>query len=472
MSVKINALSKKLCQGVHQMKNQSILYKTTYIFLPLLFSFCLLLALHAQVTQAVPNAPGDLDTTFGSNGVVIEDIGGFDVGRGIAIRSDNKIWAIADSFNGSFTASQSYLLLYNSNGTLDATFGTAGVALITSINPSANDGVSDIVLQSDGKVVIAGSVDTNGNNDFAVFRFAADGTADNSFGNGGVITTPISISGDDEATSIVVQSDGKIVAAGNVTNNDFALVRYEDTGSLDTTFGNGGVITTNFPIGTSSGVDRAYDVIEQTDGKIVAVGYSAGRFGIARYTSEGEQDSSFGHSGIISTVVGTDPFLSAYAVAEQSDGKLLVSGTGYNDIDGHYAWTLVRYNEDGSLDTSFGTGGIVKTDFGGSSTSYAMQILPNGKIILVGDGSNGSNGLGVTIVQYNADGSLDTSFGSGGVVHTTSGARATEVLVQVDGKLVVSGYATASAPPEELFLARYEGVDLGQTVYLPFVVKP
>lgn len=454
------------------MKNQSVLQKIFYLLFPLFFALGLLQILHTQIIRAVPNAPGDLDTSFGVNGVVIEDVGGFDVGRGLALRSDNKIWVIADSFNGSFTAVQNYLLLYNSDGTLDATFGTGGVASITPINPTADDGVAAITLQSDGKVVVAGSVDTNGNKDFAVFRFLADGSVDSAFGVGGVITTPVNVSADDEAASVIVQSDGKIVAAGNVTNNDFALVRYENDGSLDTTFGVGGVVTTNFPIGMSSGVDRAYDVIEQSDGKIVAVGYSASRFGIARYTTNGELDSSFGIGGIISTVVGTDPLLSAYAVAQQLDGKLLVSGTGYNDVDGHYDWTLVRYNVDGSLDTDFGTDGIVKTDFGGSSTSYDMQLLPNGKIILVGDGSDGSNGLGVSLIQFNQDGSLNTSFGVGGIVHTSSGTRATDVIVQPDGNLLVLGYAVVTAPPEDIFLARYEGINFGNKIYLPYVVKP
>ncbi|MCA9899305.1 MAG: hypothetical protein H6654_02890 [Ardenticatenaceae bacterium] len=454
------------------MKNQSALPKIIYLILPLVVALGLLSAMHAQIIRAVPNAPGDLDTSFGVNGVVIEDVGGFDVGRGLALRSDNKIWVIADSFNGSFTAVQSYLLLYNSDGTLNTAFGTNGVASITPINPAARDGVLEIALQPDGKVVVAGSVDTNGNKDFAVFRFTAEGLLDSSFGVGGVITTPVSASDYDEAAGLVIQSDGKIVAAGNVGINDFALVRYEKDGSLDTAFGVGGIVTTDFPIGVSSGEDRAYDVIEQFDGKIVAVGYSSGRFGVARYTASGALDSSFGNSGIISTVVGSDPFLAANAVAQQADGKLLVSGTGYNDVDGHYAWTLVRYNSDGSLDTDFGTDGIIKTDFGGNSTSNYMQLLPNGKIVLVGDGNDGSNGLGVSIVQYNQDGSLDTSFGTGGVVHTSSGTRATRVIVQPDGQLLVLGYATTSTAPEDIFLARYEGINFGNKIYLPFVVKP
>jgi uncharacterized delta-60 repeat protein len=425
--------------------------------------------MQSYIIKATPNAPGNLDTTFGNNGVVIEDIGGSDVPRGLALRSDNKIWVIVDSFDINFTSAQSYLLLYNSDGTLDTTFGTNGMVSISPINSVTDDGVAAIVLQPDGKIVIGGSVDTDGNKNFAVFRFTDAGAVDTTFGTGGVITTPVSLSADDEAASVAIQADGKIVAAGNVGNSDFALVRYEPDGSPDPTFGVGGIVTTNFPIGMSSGVEWANDVIIQSDDKIVAAGRSSGRFGVARYNTDGTLDSSFGNMGVVSTVVGLDPFMSAYAVAQQADGKLLVSGTGYNDVDGNYAWALVRYNSDGSLDTDFGTDGIVKTDFGGNSTSYDLLIRPNGKIVLVGDGSDDVNGLGMSIVQYNEDGTLDTSFGSGGVVHTGSGARAWDVIIQPDGKLVVLGYA--SLPPDDIFLARYKDVDL-EYVYLPIVIRP
>ena len=456
------------------MTTQTLLQRNIYLLLSAFVAVGLLATMRSHVIKATPNAPGDLDTTFGNNGVVIEGIGGNDVPRGLALRSDNKIWVIVDSFNTNFTSTQSYLLLYNADGTLDATFGTNGIDSIVPINPTADDGVSGVILQSDGKIVIGGSVDTSGNDDFAVFRFMDDGSVDSSFGMGGVVTTPVSLSADDEAASVAIQADGKIVAAGNVENIDFALVRYQPDGSLDTTFGVGGVVTTNFPIGMSSGAEWANDVIVQSDGKIVAAGRSSGVFGIARYETNGSLDNSFGNNGIVTTSVGIDPFLSAYGVVQQPDGKLLVAGTGYNDVDSNYAWALVRYNTDGSLDQTFGTNGLVKTDFGGHSTSYDLLIRPDGRIVLVGDGSDGSpsGGLGVSIVQYNQDGSIDTSFGIGGSVHTSSGSRASDVIVQPDGKLIVLGYSSTIGPPEDLFMARYEYVESASELYLPVVIKP
>lgn len=452
------------------MSSRNRLHRNSFIFLSLFLALAALLALQLHLTQATPEAAGDLDTTFGTNGVTITHINGNDTPNGMALRADGKFFVIAEA--DFMSSSQSVMLLYNADGTLDVSFGSSGVEVLTPFNVGFAGQATAVALQSDGKPVVAGFLNTGGNKNFAVTRYFSDGSVDTGFGVNGVVTTPVSLSFDDEPTSLAIQSDGKIVAAGHTQNIDFALVRYESDGTLDTNFGVGGVVTTNFPIGSSGGVDVANDVIVQSDGKIVAAGRSAGRFGVARYNNNGSLDSTFGVGGVVSTVVGLDPFMAAYAVVQQPDGKLLVSGTGFNDIDGHYAYALVRYNTNGSLDTGFGTGGIVKTDFGGSSTSYDLVLRPDGKIVLVGDGSNGTGGLGVSLVQFNEDGSLDTTFGSGGVVHTAAGTRATDVLLQPDGKLIVLGYVAPSAPPVDLFLARYDYKDLSYTIYLPFVVRP
>ncbi len=451
------------------MSSRNVLHRNSVLFLSLFFALASLLALQFHLTQATPQAPGDLDTTFGTNGVTITHVNGNDVPYGLALRSDGKFFVIAEA--DFMSSSQSVMLLYNADGTLDSGFGSSGVNVLTPFNVGFAGQATAVALQSDGKPVVAGFLSTGGNKNFAVTRYLSDGSVDTGFGVNGVVTTPVSLTFDDEATSLAIQADGSIVAAGHTQNIDFALVRYDADGALDLTFGVGGVVTTNFPIGTSGGVDVANDVIIQSDGKIVAAGRSAGRFGVARYNTNGSPDTSFGVGGVVSTVVGMDPFMAAYAVVQQPDGKLLVGGTGYNDVDSHYAYALVRYNTDGSLDTDFGTDGIAKTDFGDSSTSYDMVLRPDGKIVLVGDGSNGTSGLGVSLVQFNEDGSLDTAFGSGGVVHTAAGTRATDVLLQPDGKLIVLGYVATSAPPVDLFLARYDYQDLAYEIYLPLTIK-
>jgi uncharacterized delta-60 repeat protein len=452
------------------MSSRNRLLRNSVLFLSLFFALGALLGLQFHLTQATPQAAGDLDTTFGTNGVTITHINGNDTPNGMALRADGKFFVIAEA---DFTSSsQSVMLLYKTDGTLDASFGSSGVQVLTPFNVGFAGQATAVALQSDGKPVVAGFLSTGGNKNFALTRYLSDGSLDTAFGVNGVVTTPVSLTFDDEPTSLVIQPDGKIVAAGQTQNIDFALVRYDADGALDATFGVGGVVTTNFPIGMSGGVDVANDVIIQSDGKLVAAGRSAGRFGVARYNTNGSLDSSFGVGGVVSTVVGMDPFMAAYAVVQQPDGKLLVGGTGYNDIDGHYAYALVRYNADGSLDTAFGTDGIVKTDFGGGSTSYDLVLRPDGKIVLVGDGSNGTSGLGVSLVQFDEDGSLDATFGSGGVVHTAVGTRATDVLLQPDGKLIVLGYVAPSAPPVDLFLARYDYLDMAYEIYLPLTLKP
>ncbi|MEZ4641124.1 MAG: hypothetical protein R3E31_00005 [Chloroflexota bacterium] len=452
------------------MSSRNLLQRNSVIFLSLIFALAMLLALQFQFTHATPHAAGDLDPAFGTNGVTLTNINGNDVPYGIALRSDGKFFVIAEA---DFTSSsQSVMLLYNTDGTLDASFGSSGVNVLTPFNVGFNGQATAVALQSDGKPVVAGFLSTGGNKNFAVTRYQSDGSLDTGFGVNGLITTPVSLTFDDEPTSLAIQSDGKIVAAGQTQNIDFALVRYEADGTLDTTFGVGGVVTTNFPIGMSGGVDVANDVIIQSDGKIVAAGRSAGRFGVARYNTNGSLDTSFGVGGVVSTVVGMDPFMAAYAVVQQPDGKLLVGGTGYNDVDSHYAYALVRYNTDGSLDTNFGTDGITKIDFGGGSTSYDLVLRPDGKIVMVGDGSNGTNGLGVSLVQFNEDGSVDTTFGAGELCIPAAGTRATDAVLQPNGKLIVMGYFTSFSTPEDIFLARYDYQDLSYEIYLPFVVKP
>jgi len=452
------------------MSSRNLLHRNSVLFLSLFFALVALVALQFQLTQATPHAAGDLDTTFGTNGVTITHINGNDTPNGMALRADGKFFVIAEA--DFMSSSQSVMLLYNADGTLDSGFGSSGVNVLTPFNVGFAGQATAVALQSDGKPVVAGFLSTSGNKNFAVTRYLSDGSVDTGFGVNGVVTTPVSLTFDDEATSLAIQADGSIVAAGHTQNIDFALVRYDADGALDLTFGVGGVVTTNFPIGTSGGLDVANDVIIQSDGKIVAVGRSASRFGVARYNTNGSPDTAFGVGGVVSTVVGMDPFMAAYTVLQQPDGKLLVGGTGYNDVDSHYAYALVRYNTDGSLDSDFGTDGIAKTDFGDSSTSYDMILRPDGKIVLVGDGSNGTSGLGVSLVQFNEDGSLDTAFGSGGVVHTAVGTRATDVLLQPDGKLIVLGYFASFAAPEDLFLARYDYQDLAYKIYLPLTLTP
>jgi uncharacterized delta-60 repeat protein len=241
---------------------------------------------------------------------------------------------------------------------------------------------------------------------------ATGGALDRSFGEGGKVITHVTRHGD-EATAVAIQADGKIVVAGSSfgPNPRFALVRYRKDGSLNATFGGDGKITTDF----TKGADGANAVAIQADGKIVAAGHAGfGDFALARYNTDGTLDSTFGRDGRVRTDLDGD-FDVAYALAISADGKILVAG-GTDDA-GDQRTALVRYTTDGTLDPTFGGDGTV-IGLGGYALDVA--ILPDGKILT-------SN----PVVRYNADGSSDHAFGGG-----RSGS---DMAIQTDGK-IVSGW--------------------------------
>ena len=229
--------------------------------------FSLLIAVGAHPVVA---ADGDLDTSFGTGGKVVTSfLGQDDFVRSVAIQSDGKIVVAGETKNGTYD--EFALARYNPDGTLDTSFGNSGGKMITNSNNNG-DHARSVAIQSDGKIVLAGAGDNTGNDDFALYRYNTDGSLDSSFGTGGKVFTAVG-SGNDFAESVAIQSDGKIVVAGysyNGSNDDFALVRYNTDGSLDTSFDSDGKVTTD----VGSGSDVANSVAIQSDGKIVAAGNS------------------------------------------------------------------------------------------------------------------------------------------------------------------------------------------------------
>ena len=250
---------------------------------------------------------------------------------------------------------------------------------------------------------------------------AAPGDLDLTFGNGGIVNT----SGNHRllfASAMAIQSDGKIVAVGEGAGSDwdFAVVRYNTNGSLDSSFGGTGIVITpirNFP-------DGALSVAIQTDGKIVAAGYSYNRpgsssFAVVRYNTNGSLDTSFNGTGIVTTYIG-NPWGLAYSVAIQTDGKIVAAGQSGNGLDNDFA--LVRYNTDGSLDTSFGGTGIVITPVGNSQDrANSVAIQADGKIVAAGTSYNDITGSGFAVVRYTTFGQL--------TLHLTAPAKLSPRLV-------------------------------------------
>jgi uncharacterized delta-60 repeat protein len=415
--------------------------------------------------QIIYAGAADLDLTFDTDGKVTTDFSaGNDLGRGVAIQPDGKIIVVGrmvDSSNTDFAVAR-----YNVDGSLDSSFGIGGK--VNTDFDLGDDEAFAVVLQFDGKIIVAGSSFSNGGTyDFAVVRYNFDGSLDQSFGAGGKVVTDFA--GDsDEARAVAVQSDGKIVAAGSMfnmtTGSDFAVARYNPDGSLDNFFGFNGKVNTDF---FSSDFDEGYAVLLQPDEKIVVAGRRSNGtdldIALARYNPDGSLDDSFSNDGqVITDITGQDD--EAFGVAYQTDGKLVVAGG--TTSGGTYDFVAARYSSDGHLDNTFSFDGIVITDFGAPfDEAIGVTIQNDGKIIVAGYTNNGGDGS-FALVRYESDGTPDVTFDNDGTVTTDFGGSdvALAVALQADGKIVAAGYSL-NGGVGDFAVARYEGDPAPQCLY-------
>ena len=421
----------------------------------------LILILLAAPTPSLYAASGDLDNTFGNGGKVVTDFAGTnDEAHVIAIQPDGKIILAgrAETMPSSLFTSIA-LVRYMPNGNLDSSFGNSGKV---TTDFGGFGFVVDMALQHDGKILVVGNtspISRSQSPQSFIFRYNTDGSLDGDFGSVGRVTVNELVRGD----ALALQSDNKIVIAGSGSvANDFSVARYNPDGSLDTSFGRNGSTTTH--LGPS---DTLTDIILQPDGKIVAVGSSrTARLGfsgtsilaLARYNPDGGLDTNFGSAGkIIASELGSPT--EALAVILQGDGKIVVAGIP----------NLVRYNSNGTLDTSFGSGGRVITP---GVTASAVVLQSNGKIVTGGTTTGGQGDF--SVVRYNADGSLDISFGSSGISLTDFSSRSDilsrsdhvfDLALQPDGHILAAGvtfFPTLTEPRtgnSDFALARYQGDD-------------
>jgi uncharacterized delta-60 repeat protein len=393
---------------------------------------------------------------------------GSDFGQAVAIDSQGRIIVAGSSSNGSTT--DFAVARYNANGSLDPSFGPAHDGKVTTDFFGADDSANSVAIDAQGRVVVAGS-DFQGDNDFAVARYNDSGTLDTTFGpnhNGKVTVdfTPLGMD-DDVATAVAIDSQGRIVLAGTSNQGgtfDFALARLNGDGSRDATFGTNpapkqGEVTT--PIGSDS--DVANGVAIDSQDRIVAAGHAflggtAGDdFALARYTPGGVLDTSFNGTGKVTTPFGTTVDI-AQAVSIDSQGRIVAvgrAGTG-NDTD----FALARYTPGGTLDTSFNGSGKVTTPIGaGSDIARAAAIDPQGRVVASGKSSNGVND-DFALARYNANGTLDTSFNGSGKVTTPFGSSSQEaalgVAIDPAGRIVAAG-TSSIGPNGDFALARYIG---------------
>ncbi len=416
-----------------------------------------------------------LDNTFGTDGTVRNYILGgdstSDFARAIAIQPDGKIVVTGITLAKSVPNNAFAVVRYDTNGTLDKTFGTGGMVIAGSDDWHA----TSMAIQIDGKIVVAGSADlspsayaSNNTYEFGLYRFNSNGTLDNSFGKAGEINKSI-IGGDstwDKGYSVAIQPDGKIVVAGLSQDSGktaFALARFNSDGTVDKTFGKNGT-TRNYIAGSDSSDDEAHAVSIQSDGKIVAAGYSVNpysatpnAFALARYNIDGTIDSTFGFEGTVRVAV-PDPGNPnevglAYSVVVLPDSKILAGGYS-NDL----GFTVVRFDSNGTIDDTFGVMGAATTFISGSDgtddEAHSMAVGTDGKIVLAGrsslPGQNSNDAF--AIACFNSDGSLDKNFGTNGsMVANISGGdssddEANAVVIQSDGKIVAAGYSEGTPP--------------------------
>ena len=404
---------------------------------------------------------GDLDPAFGSGGKVTTDMGSNEGAQAIALQSDGKLivagWVGTKKKGGNFAVAR-----YNRDGSLDSSFGTYGVADYDFDRNT--DNVAAVAIQSDGKIVLAGVVVSTQSRsfDFGLARLNADGSLDFSFGSGGRIVLDF-YGHEDRVLGVAIQSDGKIVAAGHCYTAQgpaFALARFNPDGSADTSFGSGGKVDTDFFNSGSTG--RA--VVIQSDGRILLAGAAIGNFALARYSSDGTLDPTFGEGGKVTTDFqsGIDW---ATAVFIQPDGKILAAGgSAHGAAGGDFA--LARYNTDGSVDPSFGENGTVATDFFGNyDSAYGVLLQPDGRILATGYALTSADysSSDFALARYNSNGSLDTSFGFNGKVSTDffgDEDSAFEAVLTHNGRVIAAGYSVRGSTHADIALACYKAFEV------------
>lgn len=380
------------------------------------------------------NNDGTADTNFGTNGLVTSDIlGTFDNNIILTRNANGQIimGGYTDQSTGSFDFT---LFRYSADGVPDASFGSGGSFL--DFIPSSAFSYNYVFGQQDSKLLVLGASNDGVTKTF-LSRFNSNGSVDNTYGQSGVAILPTLLA------NYSFQPDGKVLAIGSSdggNGGNFQLWRFNADGTADNGFGNAGTVISDF-----GGNENPYYGAVQTDGKIVAVGYQYTDIGnqllVARYNSNGSLDNSFGNSGFTTVVGETETYPSSILV--QPDGKILIISHGYlHPPDYSYFYfdiVLVRLNPDGSPDNTFGQSGVWIKDHGPREFAGILALQADNKILYTYFA--GQDQFSYYAERLNADGTLDNSFGINGDVN----AKGTGVLIQQDQKILLSGGSVGPA---------------------------
>ena len=427
-------------------------------------------------TVMVSAADSDLDPSFDGDGIVTTDHGEFEQFNDIAIQPDGKIVAAGHSgiFHGSTQEPLSMMIArYNADGSLDATFGSGGI-VTTDIGTYAK--AWTVAIQADGKILIGGRSGSIFEADFTLVRYNPNGSLDTSFGTGGIVIT--SFGAFSQIEDVAIQPDGKIVVTGDAPSfgtstslSIFTMARYNTDGSLDATFDGDGVsqaVPDGFPLSPAI-VPQAMAL--QADQKIAVAGFcvidSSLKFCVSRYNSNGLLDNTFDSDGLVMTDFDSSFGGFANDLSIQPDNKIVASGQSFSPSGVIPA--LARYNPNGSLDTSFDSDGRVTMPNSVQFESTAFALQSNGKMVIVGRDFSLLFNSAIAVACFNSDGSMDETFGSGGILTTpvgTGSSAAFAVAIQTDGRIVAGGYSNFTAGLEAI-LSDFALVRYGEVVNHP-----
>jgi uncharacterized delta-60 repeat protein len=378
-------------------------------------------------------APGQLDGAFGANGKVTTDVGGADWAGSAAIAPGGALVVAGGSDRDAVVAR------YDAAGRLDPSFG-AGGTVVTDLG--GDEAAEAVVVQSDGRVVVAGQR----NGDLAVVRYSSEGALDPGFDGDGVVVTDLGF--EERSLSALQAPGGRLLVVGSAADR-LVLARYRPDGRLDPGFGRGGTIVTPTP-----GLDWRM-AVRARDGTIVVAGArvvtrptQAMGLAVARYRSDGRLDRTFARDGLVVTRARPH-WAGAVKVAVRGDGRIVLGTHGHAGL-GSAGFALVRLRRDGALDRAFGDGGISVSEVGYGV--HALALDRQGRIVTVG---RTSSLLDFVAARFHPDGRRDRTFAA---TVTNFGGVDTPfaVAIQPDGRIVAVG---ASAPSGSLVgdiaLARY-----------------
>jgi uncharacterized delta-60 repeat protein len=360
------------------------------------------------------NTDGSLDSTFGSGGKLIVPVGSSsDWGNSLTQQADGKLVLGGTSTNGS--NGDFSLIRLNTDGSLDSTFGSGG-KLIVPVGSGSDIGYS-LTQQADGKLVLGGSSWNGVDYDFSLIRLNTDGSLDSTFEGDGKLLVDMGTP-NDTGTDVIQQVDGRLVLVGHsgyssysgglsTYNYDFSLIRLNPDGSLDSTFdGDGKLIV---PVGCS--INSYNSLTQQSDGKLVlgasSTNGSNDDFSLIRLNTDGSLDSTFDGDGKLIVPVGPGHD-EGVSLIQQADGKLVLGGYS-SDENYNRDFSLIRLNTDGSLDSTFDGDGKLIVPVGSYGQGLSLTQQADGKLVLGGTSSNGSNS-DFSLIRLNTDGSLDTTF--------------------------------------------------------------